>query len=175
MPAFEISFTEYFLAKGHCTPYAILDNLWEAGLKKYHDDDSASFNREIKSFKVEPYPHETVDFVLRSEFIPENVKLEKLYFHEFYRNKERLFDAMSVDELKAELAAYVHSKRKIDTRLVTLLNVEEAAKFLRVSVPAIRNLVRYKKIPHSKPTGKLVFNKSDLETWVQNSKVPERP
>jgi len=52
-----------------------------------------------------------------------------------------------------------------------LLNIKEAACLLRLSVPAIRNLIRYNKIPFTKPSGKILFIESDLINWVDSGKV----
>jgi hypothetical protein len=45
----------------------------------------------------------------------------------------------------------------------------ECAKFLNRSSGAVRNLVMRRKIPYRKVGGRLVFLKSELEVWIQNS------
>jgi excisionase family DNA binding protein len=51
-----------------------------------------------------------------------------------------------------------------------LLNIEEAAAFLKVSVAAIYTKVSRKEIPVSKPGRRLYFNKSELKEWIRQSK-----
>lgn len=51
-----------------------------------------------------------------------------------------------------------------------LMNVEQAAKFLRRSTTSIYILVSTKKIPYMKQGGRLYFSKNELLEWVRNSK-----
>jgi excisionase family DNA binding protein len=49
-----------------------------------------------------------------------------------------------------------------------LLNIEEAAEFLKVSVAALYTKVSRKEIPFSKPGKRLYFNKVDLKEWIRS-------
>ena len=51
-----------------------------------------------------------------------------------------------------------------------LLNIEEAAAFLKVSVGALYSKVSRKEIPFSKPGKRLYFNKIDLREWIRLGK-----
>jgi len=51
-----------------------------------------------------------------------------------------------------------------------LLNIEEAAAFLKVSVAALYTKVSRQEIPFSKPGKRLYFNKADLKEWVRLGK-----
>lgn len=51
-----------------------------------------------------------------------------------------------------------------------LLNIEEAAAFLKVSVAAVYTKVSRQEIPYSKPGRRLYFNKTDLKKWIANGK-----
>ena len=51
-----------------------------------------------------------------------------------------------------------------------LLNIEEAAEFLKVSVAAIYTKVSRQEIPFSKPGKRLYFNRSELKEWVRLGK-----
>ena len=51
-----------------------------------------------------------------------------------------------------------------------LLNITEAADFLKVSVAALYTKVSRKEIPVSKPGKRLYFNKTDLKEWVKMAK-----
>lgn len=53
-----------------------------------------------------------------------------------------------------------------------LLTIEEAAKLSGVSVSYIQKLTSSKQIPHSKPTGKLIFiHRKDLETFLSQNYI----
>ena len=51
-----------------------------------------------------------------------------------------------------------------------LLNIEEAAEFLKVSVAAIYTKVSRQEIPFSKPGKRLYFNRAELKEWVRLGK-----
>lgn len=51
-----------------------------------------------------------------------------------------------------------------------LLNIEEAAEFLKVSVAAIYTKVSRQEIPFSKPGKRLYFNRTELKEWVRLGK-----
>jgi len=51
------------------------------------------------------------------------------------------------------------------------LTVDEAAKFLKVSVASLYTRVSRKEIPVSKPGKKLYFNKTDLMDWISAGKI----
>ncbi len=51
-----------------------------------------------------------------------------------------------------------------------LLNIEEAAAFLKVSVGALYSKVSRKEIPFCKPGKRLYFNKIDLREWIRLGK-----
>jgi excisionase family DNA binding protein len=50
------------------------------------------------------------------------------------------------------------------------LTVEEAAKFLKVTVGALYTKVSRKEIPVSKPGKKLYFNKTELKEWISSGR-----
>lgn len=52
-----------------------------------------------------------------------------------------------------------------------LLNVKEAAIFLRLSESQLRHLMLAKKILYYKPVGKIYFKKSDLDNWILKAKI----
>jgi excisionase family DNA binding protein len=51
-----------------------------------------------------------------------------------------------------------------------LLNIEEAAAFLKVSVASLYTKVSRQEIPFSKPGKRLYFNKTELKEWVKTGK-----
>lgn len=57
----------------------------------------------------------------------------------------------------------------INTR--PMLNVKEAAIFTGFSVKHLYNLTSTKQIPHYKMNGKLLFKKTELESWLTANKV----
>ena len=53
-----------------------------------------------------------------------------------------------------------------------LLTIEEASKLSGVSISYIQKLTSSKQIPHSKPTGKLIFiHRKDLEAFLSQNYV----
>lgn len=51
------------------------------------------------------------------------------------------------------------------------LNIKEAAEFTGLSVSTLYKLVCGRKIPAYKPTGKLLFSREELVTWVEQAKL----
>lgn len=53
-----------------------------------------------------------------------------------------------------------------------LLSIEEASNLSGVSVSYIQKLTASKQLPHSKPTGKLIFiHRKDLETFLSQNYI----
>ena len=49
-------------------------------------------------------------------------------------------------------------------------NADEAAKYIkRNSAAAVRKLAARRKIPFRKPSGRLIFLKSELDQWIQDA------
>ena len=46
------------------------------------------------------------------------------------------------------------------------LNIQEAAEFLKITVPALYTKVSRKEIPVSKPGKRLYFKRSELQDWI---------
>lgn len=56
----------------------------------------------------------------------------------------------------------------------TVMNVDEAASYLKVSKSFLYKLTSSRKIPHYSPGKKLIFFcKAELDTWVMQNKVEE--
>ena len=49
------------------------------------------------------------------------------------------------------------------------LNTNEAAEFIGRTPAAVRILVLRRAIPYRKPTGRLVFLRSELEEWIESA------
>lgn len=52
-----------------------------------------------------------------------------------------------------------------------ILDVEQAANFLRYKVNTLYEKTSQKTIPHFKKGGKLFFHRSELEAWIKEGKV----
>ncbi len=52
-----------------------------------------------------------------------------------------------------------------------LLNVKEAASFLKIKVPTIYRYVCDKRIPHIKIGSRTMFDPEDLKKWIEDRKV----
>jgi excisionase family DNA binding protein len=77
----------------------------------------------------------------------------------------KIFLKQAISEIMDERTA--HSKP--DTP--DILDVEQAAIFLRYKVNTIYEKTSEKTIPHFKKGGKLFFHRSELEAWVMEGKV----
>lgn len=55
--------------------------------------------------------------------------------------------------------------------LPDLLNIKEAADFLKLKITTIYEKTSQKVIPHFKKGNKLYFNRSELEEWIKTGKV----
>lgn len=49
------------------------------------------------------------------------------------------------------------------------LNTAECALLIKRTPGAVRNLVMRKQIPFRKPSGRLMFVKSEIESWIHNA------
>lgn len=63
---------------------------------------------------------------------------------------------------KQELLSLLQSKN--------VLTTEEAALYLNISVPTLRELRRNKKIASYQPSRKVFYKREDLDDWLLNSK-----
>jgi len=52
-----------------------------------------------------------------------------------------------------------------------IFNVKEVTKYLSVSESTIRKLVRKKKIPHFRILSKILFDKEQVDKWINNSQI----
>jgi excisionase family DNA binding protein len=52
-----------------------------------------------------------------------------------------------------------------------IMNIKEAAEFLRLKVSSIYEKTHLKLIPHIKKGNKLYFSKHDLEAWLASGKI----
>ena len=63
-------------------------------------------------------------------------------------------------------------KRLINHKNLELLDVNQAAEYLKLQRSYIYSLIHQKKIPYYKPLGKRVyFNKRELNEWITKSKI----
>jgi excisionase family DNA binding protein len=49
------------------------------------------------------------------------------------------------------------------------LTVVELSKYIKRTPGGIRNLVLRKKIPYRKPAGRLLFNRQEIDQWIEKS------
>lgn len=53
-------------------------------------------------------------------------------------------------------------------------NVDDIAKYLDVSIPYIRKLVRARLIPYYRFGNRLKFKIQEIDEWVENQKIEQR-
>ena len=77
-----------------------------------------------------------------------------------YLNIEKIYQGLS------------EIKELIKNQNLELLDLNQAAEYLKLKPSYIYSLIHQKKIPYYKPLGKKVyFNKLDLNKWVADSKI----
>jgi excisionase family DNA binding protein len=58
----------------------------------------------------------------------------------------------------------------MDTDYIT---ISEASAYLKLSKPSLYSYTSRKKIPHIKLSGKVLFDKNDLDNWINSKKHKE--
>jgi len=77
--------------------------------------------------------------------------------------------------LKETLREVLNENGKIlDRDVPQILDVKQAAKFLRLEITTLYEKTSRKLIPHSKRGNKLYFNSSELKAWIEQGKVKTR-
>ena len=60
---------------------------------------------------------------------------------------------------------------KLKTNLPDILNIKEAAAFLKIKISTLYEKTSKKIIPHFKKGNKLYFNSSELQEWIKTGKI----
>jgi len=90
--------------------------------------------------------------------------MEPFNFNELPEVVRQLFEKVErIETLMARLEPKEPDENEI-------LNIEEAAEFLKVSVGALYTKVSRQEIPYSKPGKRLYFNRIDLKEWIRLGK-----
>jgi excisionase family DNA binding protein len=53
----------------------------------------------------------------------------------------------------------------------SLMNIKELAEYLNVQKGTVYNWVYKNKVPHHKPSGKLLFKKNEIDEWIAKKKI----
>lgn len=64
--------------------------------------------------------------------------------------------------------------KKLKSDLPDILNIREAAAFLKLKITTLYEKTSQKIIPHFKKGNKLYFNRIELEEWIKKGKVKTR-
>lgn len=64
--------------------------------------------------------------------------------------------------------------KQFKSDLPDILNIREAAAFLKLKITTLYEKTSRKIIPHFKKGNKLYFNKNELEEWIKKGKVKTR-
>ncbi|TKC09597.1 helix-turn-helix domain-containing protein [Pedobacter frigoris] len=90
--------------------------------------------------------------------------MESFGFEKLLEIVRRLFEKVEhIEEMLQDL-------KPKDPQENELLTIQEAAEFLKVTVPALYTKVSRQEIPVSKPGKRLYFNKTDLKKWITASR-----
>ena len=92
------------------------------------------------------------------------VLMEPFNFNELPEVVRQLFEKVERIEILLER---LEPKKETESEL---LNIEEAAALLKVSVAALYTKVSRQEIPFSKPGKRLYFSKTELKEWVRLGK-----
>jgi len=92
------------------------------------------------------------------------IGMEPFNFNELPEVVRQLFEKVERIEM---LMARLEPKEPDENEI---LNIEEAAEFLKVSVGALYTKVSRQEIPYSKPGKRLYFNRIDLKEWIRLGK-----
>jgi excisionase family DNA binding protein len=88
--------------------------------------------------------------------------------------------ALSESEFKELLKSSIREilsedLRQLKSTLPDILNIQEAASFLKLKITTIYEKTSRKLIPHFKKGNKLYFNRAELIDWIQRGKVKTKP
>ncbi len=88
------------------------------------------------------------------------------------KNLEQVPEAVSQLYHKVEIIERLLSDTRYRAEIETdqFLTVPEAAKYLGLAIQTIYGLVSRREIPHSKKGNRLYFDKSDINTWVNQGR-----
>ena len=73
--------------------------------------------------------------------------------------------------LKETLREIMQEANPISNGVSNILDVKQAAEFLRLKVTTLYEKTSRKLVPHFKKGNKLYFNRTELEAWVNEGKV----
>ena len=59
----------------------------------------------------------------------------------------------------------------IEQAFEEVLDIDGLSAFIHLDRPTIYSLTSTRRIPHTKPTGKLLFIKSDIIAWLRDNRV----
>lgn len=77
-------------------------------------------------------------------------------------------------ELEARLASIEHKLENCVIHQNPMLNIKEAAEYLKFEVPTLRKLVHEKAIPFCRPGGKMIFfDVEQLDLWARSNPMGE--
>lgn len=65
--------------------------------------------------------------------------------------------------------------KNLKSDLPDILNIGEAASFLKLKITTLYEKTSRKIIPHFKKGNKLYFNRKELEEWIKTGKVRTKP
>ena len=76
---------------------------------------------------------------------------------------------LNINKIYEELSEI---RKQINFQNVELLDLKQAAEYLKLKPTYLYSLIHQKKLPYYKPNGKRVyFNKAELNNWVNDSRI----
>lgn len=78
----------------------------------------------------------------------------------------------ALQALSEQMGELMEQQMAIAVNTKEILNADEAARYLGMSIYGIYNLTHRRLLPYSKPSNKLIyFKRSDLEAWALGNRV----
>lgn len=76
-----------------------------------------------------------------------------------------------IENILSDLTQRIYSTKEKENTINEILNVEQVAKYLYLSVPTIYGLIHRREIPHYKVGKRLYFKKDEILELIQKRKV----
>jgi len=85
-----------------------------------------------------------------------------------------MFSQEELDTLASQIASHVLGHLGELAQAPRYMDMEEAAEYMSLPVGQLRKLVQAKKIPHLRPTRRIIFDREDIDVWMRRHPVNGR-
>ena len=85
-----------------------------------------------------------------------------------------MFSQEELDTLASQIASHVLEHLGELAQEPRYMGMEEAAEYMSLPVGQLRKLVQAKRIPHLRPTRRIIFDRQDIDVWMRRHLVNGR-